>query len=218
MADSARTLGALARSGPAASWVGAALERGDHPATPSFRALHASVSRRLGRAARERPAAPPELAALARPHLTWTDWVRAALVAAALERLPAVEHAPVVLRLFEGGELGEQESLLRVLALFDEPARFVDTGLLGGRTNARRVFEAAACENPYPSAYFPELGMNQLVMKALFIEVPLARIEGLSARVGAELRRMVADYRSERQAAGRSVPADVDALLGGRFG
>jgi hypothetical protein len=77
------------------------------------------------------------------------------------------------------------------------------------------VFEAIACENPFPSAHFPELGMNQLVMKAIFIEVPVARIERLGERLGPELRRMLGGYKSERLAAGRPVPADVDTLLEG---
>jgi hypothetical protein len=77
------------------------------------------------------------------------------------------------------------------------------------------VFEAVACENPFPAAHFPELGMNQMVMKAIFIEVPVARIEGLSGRLGPELRRMLEGYESERLAAGRPVPADVSTLLEG---
>jgi hypothetical protein len=218
MADSARLLLDLCRSGPAAAFLEGALERAVDPASPSFRALHASVPRRLGAAAREHPTPPPAFAALARPHLTWTDWVRAALVAQVLGRLPAAGQPEALLRLFEGGEIGEQESLLRVLSLFDGPARFVDTGLMGARTNARRVFEAIACENPFPAAYFPELGMNQLVMKGIFIEVPVARIEGLSDRVSPELVRMLQGYKSERLAAGRPVPADVDTLLGGNPG
>ena len=53
------------------------------------------------------------------------------------------------------------------------------------------------------------------MLKALFLGVPLARIDGLTARVGAELRRMVEAFARERRAAGRPVPDDV-ALVGGR--
>jgi hypothetical protein len=217
MADSARLLIDFGRSGPAAAFLEEALGRAADPASPAFRALHASVPRRLGQAARERPEAPAELARLGRPHFTWTDWVRAALVSGVLGRLPEAEQAPALLRLFEGGELGEQESVLRMLTLLDAPARFLDTGLLGGRTNARRVFEAIACENPFPAAHFPELNMNQLVMKAIFTELPVARIEGLRERQNPELLRMLNDYRSERLAAGRPVPSDLDLLLEGKI-
>lgn len=216
MADSARWLSELVRSGPAAAWIGEALERSSDPSSPGFRALHASVPRRLKKAAQLRPEAPPSLAGVARPHLTWTDWVRAALVATVLGRVPSADQPAALLRLFDGGEIGEQESLLRVLPLLEEPARYVETGLMGGRTNARRVFEAIACENPYPTAHFPDLYLNQLVMKAIFIEVPVSRIERLCDRFGPELARMLEAYESERLAAGRPVPADVELLLGGK--
>jgi hypothetical protein len=55
-----------------------------------------------------------------------------------------------------------------------------------------------------------------MVLKAIFIEVPVSRIEGLDRRNGAELRRMARDYASERRAAGRPVPSDVDLLLAGK--
>jgi hypothetical protein len=69
------------------------------------------------------------------------------------------------------------------------------------------------CENPYPAAHFPEPAFNQLVLKAYFIGVPVLRILGLDRRKTPELRRMAADYASERRAAGRSVPADIDLVM-----
>jgi hypothetical protein len=53
-------------------------------------------------------------------------------------------------------------------------------------------------------------------MKAIFIEVPVARIERLAERQSPELCRMLEGYRSERLAAGRPVPPDVDLLLEGK--
>jgi hypothetical protein len=53
-------------------------------------------------------------------------------------------------------------------------------------------------------------------MKAVFIEAPVARIEGLAERRTPELRRMARDYASERRAAERSVPSDVDLILEGK--
>jgi hypothetical protein len=141
--------------------------------------------------------------------------VRAFVIEQALARLPVAEQPAELLRLFESGEIGEQESILRVLPILSDPARFVDTGVLGCRTNATRVFEAIACENPFPASYFPELAFNQLVMKAIFIEVPVRRVERLGERLGADLVRMLGDYASERRAAGRPVPGDVSSLLEG---
>jgi hypothetical protein len=50
-------------------------------------------------------------------------------------------------------------------------------------------------------------------MKCLFNGVSLQRVIGLAARNNAELRRIVADYVKERQAAGRVVPPDVGLIL-----
>jgi hypothetical protein len=215
MTDTARELEDFARASPAAAFLERGLEAAASPFGVAFRAFYASVSRRLGAAATDGVAAPLALAALARPHHTLTDWVRAALLARALRSVPTAEQPGFVLRLFEAGEIGEQESLLRMLPFLAEPPRFVETGLMACRTNARRVFEAIACENPFPAAHFPELGFQQLVLKALFVEVPLARIEGLDSRLSAELSRMAEDYASERQRAGRSVPNDIALILRG---
>src|SRR5690606_31029984 len=115
-------------------------------------------------------------------------------------------------RLFEGGELGEQVSFLRTLALLPEPGRFQGVAVSACRTNATEVFEAIACENAYPAAHFPQLNFNQLVMKAVFMEVELRRVVGLSSRVDRELVRMARDFESERRAAGRAVPDDLSLI------
>ena len=64
------------------------------------------------------------------------------------------------------------------------------------------------------AAHFPDLNFNQLVMKAIFIEAPVARIEGLAARRNADLARMARDYASERRAASRTVPPELALVLG----
>jgi hypothetical protein len=76
------------------------------------------------------------------------------------------------------------------------------------------VFEAIACDNVYPERHFTELAYNQLVLKSLFLEVPLARVRGLATRARPELARMVLDYAAERRAAGRRVPADLALIPG----
>jgi hypothetical protein len=177
-----------------------------------FRALFASVPRRLGAQAREPVTPSPSLQLLTRAHWTLTDYVRAALIARAFEALSAAEQPGFVLQLFEAGEIGEQVSVLRTLPLLPEPGRCVETGVQACRTNARDVFEAIVCENPFLVEHFPDLNFNQAIMKAIFMEVPLDRVDGLQRRITPELSRMAAGYASERRAAGRPVPKDAEFL------
>jgi hypothetical protein len=214
MAETALLTEELVRATGAASLVERAQSAVATPESIAFRALFASVSRRLGAEAGSHPSAPSELAALSRPHLTLTDWTRLWLLLRALEHVAASAQPAFVLHTYEAGELGEQESVLRTLGLLPDPARFTDTGVAACRTNAKRVFEAIACDNPFPAAYFPELAFNQMAMKAVFVEAPVARIEGLAERRNPELLRMARDYASERRAAGRPVPDDVALILG----
>jgi hypothetical protein len=185
----------------------------EKPQSVGFRALYASVPRRLAGAAQASIEPPAELRELTRPHWNLTDYVRVAMVLAAFERLTAAEQPSFLLTLFEAGEIGEQVSLLRTLPLLPEPARFVETGFQACRTNARVVFEAIVCDNPFVTEHFPPLNFNQAVLKAIFMDVSARRIEGLERRITPELKRMAADYASERRAAGRPVPIDTDYII-----
>ncbi len=200
------------------SWPGAAafFERAEpelaRPDGLGFRALFASVPRRLGALRGARPAAPLELPE-ARAHLLLTDFARAALLAKAVGAAAPDRAAELHLRLFESGEMGEQVSMLRTLCLLPDPARFLDTGVAACRTNSLDVFEAIVCENPFLAQHFPALSFDQAVMKAIFMGVSVQRIEGLHARITPELSRMARSYASERRAAGRPVPDDATYLM-----
>lgn len=117
------------------------------------------------------------------------------------------------LECFEQGDAREQQSWLRAIALWPEANAFLPHAIDACRTNIVPVFEALACENPYPAAYFPELNFNQMVLKAMFNNIALSRIVSLGARRNAELTRMARDYAAERTAAGRSVPADIHLAM-----
>jgi len=117
------------------------------------------------------------------------------------------------LECFEQGDAREQQSFLRAIALWPEAAAFLPAAIDACRTNIVPVFEALACENPYPAAHFPDRNFNQLVLKAMFNNIALSRIVGLRARLNAELTRMARDYAAERTAAGRSVPADIGLAM-----
>jgi hypothetical protein len=117
------------------------------------------------------------------------------------------------LECFEQGDAREQQSWLRAIALWPEADAFLPQAIDACRTNIVPVFEALACENPYPAAYFPDRNFNQLVLKAMFNNIALARIVSLRSRLNAELTRMARDYAAERTAAGRTVPPDIHLAI-----
>lgn len=116
---------------------------------------------------------------------------------------------------FRCGDNRERQAILRALPGLDDPRRFVRLAVHACRTNVTWVFEAIACDNPYPAAHFSDDAFNQMVLKAMFLGLPIARVVGLDRRRSGELRRMAEGYASERRAAGRPVPADVALLTGG---
>lgn len=135
------------------------------------------------------------------------------LLLSAAAVLPHERGQALVEACYEAGDVSERRAVLRSLALLPSPGRFVPLAAEACRSHIQPIFEAVACENPYPVDQFPELTFNQMVLKALFTNVPLARIMGLERRMTAELKRMAADYASERRAAGRPVQEDVQRLL-----
>lgn len=141
----------------------------------------------------------------------WTldDAARAALLLGAAARLPRDAFAAAAAECFERGDAREQQSWLRAISLLPDCERFLAIAIDACRTNIIPLFEAIACENPYPAQYFPDRNFNQLVLKALFNGIAISRIVGLSRRLNAELARMAGDYAAERRAAGRPVAADI---------
>ena len=179
-----------------------------------FDAAFAAAGRRLGSAAVGGDATVTGPSGRVWSIATWgLDEVgRVVLLLDELERLPPAEHVARVDACWRAGALRERQAVLRALPLVPDPARLLPIALDAGRASTQPVFEAIACENPYPAAYFPEASFNHLVLKAVFTEVPLARILDLDTRLSPELARMAADYASERAAAGRPIPADLERL------
>ena len=178
-----------------------------------------AATRRLGRsrlAPADEEAARLRAAGVDWPIGTWgaDELGRVALLVAAAAHWPAAELEAVIDECYRQGDGAERQAVLRALPLLPAPERFVEIGVDACRSHIQPLFEAIACENPYAALYFPELNFNQMVLKALFTGVALARILGLEGRITPELSRMAAGYASERRAAGRSVPADIGTLTG----
>ena len=180
----------------------------------TFPAAFSGAGRRLGRA----PIGDADARRLAEHGLPWSpdsgadECGRAALVLAAVGSLDRAEHLPLVSDLIRRGEARERQAVLRVLAGLPEPERFVDIAIDAFRSNVTSIFEAIACDNAFPGRHFPDHAFNQLVLKALFVGAPVARIVDLDRRTTAELVRMVDGYASELTAAGRPVPEDAKLI------
>jgi hypothetical protein len=153
-------------------------------------------------------------AGLAAPELLCvSDFARIHLLLRALGRLPQEQHAGFVDSLLRKGDNKEREALLRGLVLMPSPEQFLATAIDSCRAAVQTTFEAIACENAYPAKYFPPEAFRAMVLKALHLGVSVHRIHGLDGRKDDGLCRMAADYASELQAAGRTVPADVAIIL-----
>jgi hypothetical protein len=145
---------------------------------------------------------------------SWTPVraVRTGLVLAALEAAEWEGAGAIARKVFRTGDNEERIALLGALVLAKDPAAFLELAIDACRTHVTEVFEAIACDNAYPARYFPEANFNQMILKAVFIEVPLERVVGLGDRLNVELCRMAEYYAEERTAAGRTVPADLRLL------
>lgn len=200
-------------SQPAQAWIDGA-RPGRAVSAVIFADTFAAAARRLGSARLTLDA--PERACL---QAAGVDWPLSAWTVDELGRIslllsvagsPADTELPSIVEdCYEHGDNRERQAVLRALPLLPRGERFLPVALEACRTHVQPIFEAIACENPYPAAHFPEASFNHLVLKALFTGVALGRIWGLDNRVTPELMRMADDYASERRAAGRSVPPDI---------
>ena len=128
--------------------------------------------------------------------------------------IPSDVMEKVLDNLFTTGDIGELESLYRILYLLPDGAKFQMRAAEGIRTNMTRVFDAIALDNPYPSEYFNEGQWNQMVLKAIFMDRPLYRIIGLDGRRNPDLCRIASDFAHERWAASRQVTPELWRLTG----
>jgi hypothetical protein len=199
----------------AGRWFTEALETAAHGSDQQLLARYTAAARQVGTAQLDVTGAASGFDVAAFAHWTLADAVRTSLLLARATTADPGALQVLAIQCFEQGDTGEQISWLRGVAFLPQPERFLPLVIDACRTNIVPLFEAAACENAFPARYFPERPLNQLVMKAVFNNVRLARIAGLGPRLNIELARMAADFADERRAAGRPVPPDIDLALSG---
>jgi len=177
-----------------------------------------AASRHTGKA--ELALAAPELKEASNLRDGWDprSWTadQAGRVALLLHLPPADEarYLGAVDRLFGAADLGEQVALFKALPLLAFPEAHRARCAEGIRTNITDVLTAVAHRNPYPAEQLDEIGWHQVVLKALFVGVPLDPIVGLDRRATPELARMLCDYAHERWAAHRPVSPELWRCVG----
>ena len=146
--------------------------------------------------------------------------LEAARVGLILSRGDLAEKSAVVAleACFQHADEGELCALYRSLAFLPDGERFAWRSGEGCRTNMLTVFEANACDTPYPAAELDDLAWRQLVIKALFVGAPAWRIYGLDKRLDAELARMALDLVDERWSAHREIQPELWLCLGEHAG
>ncbi len=132
----------------------------------------------------------------------------------AQQNLAENAFAEILIQAFQFADEGEACAFYKAIPLLPAPERFLWHMKEACRSNMRSIVWAAGCDNPFPVSYFDDIAWRQLVMKALFIEIPLVHIHHLEHRLSTTLANMANDYVAERTSAGRSIPTDIKLLLG----
>jgi hypothetical protein len=144
---------------------------------------------------------------------TVDELARVAIFIGRLNGTPSALALSVAMSWHDTGDSRERRAILRALSLAPEPSTLTPLGVSACRTSVQPVFEAIACENPFPAAHFSLAAFNQMVLKAFFTGVAIDRVIGIDERRNDDLSRMANDYAAELRAAGRGVPADLPRVM-----
>ena len=140
----------------------------------------------------------------------WTidQWARLFI----LLHIPAAEPAQLVAalnQLFRCADVAEALAMYQALPYLPYPSAHLLRAREGMRSNQLPLVAAVALDNPYPQEHFDEEAWNQLILKCLFVSLPLKRVQGLDARSNPRLSHMLIDYAKERRSAARPIPIDL---------
>ena len=112
-------------------------------------------------------------------------------------------------QLFRCADVAEALALYQALPFLPYPEAHLLRAREGMRSNQLPLVAAVALDNPYAQTHFDEEAWNQLILKCLFVNLPLNRVIGLEGRSNPRLSHMLIDYAKERRAAARPIPVDL---------
>jgi hypothetical protein len=147
------------------------------------------------------------------PGLGLADWDEFRLARVILLLVLAEQDRGIYLdtlaQLLNTADIREQAAIYASFSLLPEAPELVGAAIDGLRSNIIEVYDSIALDNPFPSTHFPEAAWNQMVLKALFIHRPLARMVGLDDRRNPALAEAIRDLAHERWAAGRDISPEA---------
>jgi len=147
------------------------------------------------------------------PQLWGTDEAARVALLLATDRNDNGAFSARVDKLCATAEINELIAYLKGFAVFPAPQALHARAREAARSSATPVFQAIACNNPYPFDYFDQPAWNQVVIKCIFVGAELESIVGLRARRNPELLAMLRDFVAERHAAGRPLPDNVHRFI-----
>jgi len=124
-------------------------------------------------------------------------------------------YADMLMGLLKIGGSETSAALYRSLPLLPYPERHLSWATAATRSDHRELFEALAICNPYPAERFDEAAWNSLIMKAIFLGVPLVQVEGLERRANHVLAHELRDYVHQRASAGHPPNPAIWQAVGG---
>jgi hypothetical protein len=139
---------------------------------------------------------------------------QAARIALLLSLPAGPKTIEALLALQQSADLGEHLALVRALFLLTDAKGLLHVAREAIRSNMRDVFAAISQNNPYPEQYCDDIAWNQMVVKCLFVDLPLRSIYGLDRRANSELCRILVDLSQERLAAGRPLSPEAWRCVG----
>lgn len=136
------------------------------------------------------------------------DLIRAAIVDK-IKSLPENEYLEAIEKIYRIADTSEQCSVLKILAIAQYKEKLIHIARSCVRTNIPHVLAALCCGNPYPYEYFTDQEFNNMVLKAVFMNISIANIYGLSQKTNGALSGMANQYIDEREAANRDFPCEL---------
>ena len=126
------------------------------------------------------------------------------------ERYTKEQRFAELYRLYDASDTEGRVACLRslnfMLGLPEDALKMIHDA---GRTYLSDLMEAAWCDHPYASQNLSIEELRKAVMKALFCQVSIEGIMGIDRIADPELSRRLIEFADEREAAGRTVPAEV---------